>query len=222
MAPETIFKNKNTGETVEIKDGRDDIIEVDGKDFASAKTYAAALKQPGYDSPELVDKYRDFFYDMKYGESRFSEEKIYHRTLDAIANNRPGDYWALETDRFSSDINFEPPKYYGGTADFGVRTTGVEATGWLSSKLWAKFSPAIQKAAKLALKNGIVGPRGEQGIVALTKSEISQYARQGITGYTHKLKMKSVGGNIRVLGSRVEGSTNHFLFDKIPGNTLGH
>lgn len=188
MAPETIFK-KNIRETVDIKDGRDDIIEVDGKDFASAKTYASALKQPGYDSPELVDNYRDFFYNMKYGESRFSEEKIYHRTLDAIANNRPGDYWALETDRFSSSyINFQLPKNDSGTADFGARTTGVKATGWLSSKLWAKFNPAIQKAAKLALKNGIVGPRGEQGIVALTKSEISQYARQGITGYTHKLK----------------------------------
>ncbi len=188
MAPNTIFKNKNTGETVEIRDGINDIIEVGGKDFVYAKTYAAALKQLGYDSHELVDKYRDFFYDVKYGDSFFSEEKIYHRTLDAIANDRPGDYWALEKDRFSSDINFEPPEYYGGTADFGVRSTGVKATGWVASKLWENLDSAIQKAAQQALKNGTVGPRGEQEILALTKSEISQYARQDITDYTHKLK----------------------------------
>lgn len=77
--------------------------------------------------------------------------------------------------------------------------------------------------AQKALKNGIVGPKGEIGILALTKSEIAIYAKQGITGYPHKIKMLNAGGNTRILGKQVNiGSKKHFLFDKAPKSVVGH
>lgn len=86
----------------------------------------------------------------------------------------------------------------------------LRSNGWIKRKIFRSLSPDIKRKVAFAIKNGIVGPTGRQGIVKLTTSEITT---KGLVGYTHKIKILGKGGDIRIFGK--QQANGHIIFDKI-------
>src|SRR5699024_331820 len=71
MAPETIYENINTGETVEVNDGINKTIKVSDSDFQTAKVYSHLIGSGKPDengmmtlsivSPEIAESYKEFY-----------------------------------------------------------------------------------------------------------------------------------------------------------------
>lgn len=75
LAPETIYENSITGETVEVEDGVDKTIVVDEEGFEEAKKYSekGKVNKENY-TPEEFSEYENFYNNQLYGET--SEDRI--------------------------------------------------------------------------------------------------------------------------------------------------
>jgi RHS repeat-associated protein len=88
---------------------------------------------------------------------------------------------------------------------------GRKFSGWIARKEFQILSPALQKKFIAALKKGIVGPKGETGVVIIDSTEELYKA-----GYRFKIKILGVGGDTRIYGKAMENG--HVLFDFLTGH----
>jgi hypothetical protein len=80
----------------------------------------------------------------------------------------------------------------------------------VKSSVFNSLDPAIQKKIAAAIRKEKVAPKGKQGIIKLTETEIAE------TGYLYKIKVLGKGGDIRIYGNPMENG--HIFFDKIGGH----
>jgi RHS repeat-associated protein len=85
-----------------------------------------------------------------------------------------------------------------------------QTSGWVVRKVFNTLDPAIQRKITAAIKNGIVSPKGQQGIIKLTATEAKA------TGYSYKVKILGKGGDLRIYGNMNE--SGHIVFDKVMGH----
>ena len=63
----TRYKHNRTGEEVNVNDGIDAPVMVNGADFAKAKSYASYFSNSGSSNYEVNQNYIDFYYSTRYG-----------------------------------------------------------------------------------------------------------------------------------------------------------
>jgi len=100
--------------------------------------------------------------------------------------------------------------YFVGKTNGGVWVHNYDP--WIAKDLYSRLDPELRAAFERALKNGLVGDRGEEGIKRL--------AGKGIDGYSYELKILGRFGKYRLLGNResvtINGVTQEtFVFRKL-------
>jgi len=213
----TIYKNKRTGEEVNINDGVNETVLVNGHDFAKAKTYAKYYNSNnsifgGGNDYEVNQGYIDFYYNTRYGNG-FSFVSLF----DSGPDKRK-----MPTSDEDTMILLEMPDIGKGPLKSSLRAVGKAAgkalakkdakktSGWVIRKVFDSLDPNIQKKVKNAISNGIVAPEGQQGIIRLSATEAAT------TGYKYKLKILGKGGDYRIYGN--PNANGHIVFDKVMGH----
>ncbi|SIS31607.1 RHS repeat-associated core domain-containing protein [Chryseobacterium joostei] len=206
----TIYKHKRTGEEVNVNDGVNETVLVNGHDFAKAKTYAKYYDSNrasvyGNSNYEVNQGYIDFYYNTRYG-SGFSFASLF----DSGPDKRK-----MPTSDEDTMILLEMPDIGRGPLKSSLKAVGKslakknvgKTSGWIVRKEFNSLDPLLQAKFKHALTKGIVPPKGNIGIIKLTESEAKS------TGYTYKLKILHKGGDLRIYGNPLENG--HIVFDKI-------
>ena len=206
----TIYKHKRTGEEVNVNDGVNETVLVNGYDFAKAKTYAKYYDSNrasvyGNSNYEVNQGYIDFYYNTRYG-SGFSFASLF----DSGPDKRK-----MPTSDEDTMILLEMPDIGRGPLKSSLKAVGKslakknvgKTSGWVVRKEFNSLDPLLQAKFKHALTKGIVPPKGNIGIIKLTESEAKS------TGYTYKLKILHKGGDLRIYGNPLENG--HIVFDKI-------
>ena len=193
---DTIYKKVNSDETVEVNDGIDKTIEVSEEDFETAKIFSMFIDKDTSNSNELVELYNEFYRSVNYYDG-FS-----------IANLL--DYLSVEPNKTIPVPNkiqeaIVPPIF----ADLlsGGSTKAAKSSGWIIRSIFSKLPKSTKAKLMSAINNGIVSPKGRQGIIKLTATEAKA------TSYTHKLKILGKGGDLRIYGTM--GKNGHIIFSKV-------
>ena len=97
-----------------------------------------------------------------------------------------------------------------GIVGKGVTQAGTKVSGWVERSVFKSLDGVIQKKVAAAIEKGIVAPTGQQGIIRLTATEAAQ------TGYSYKVKILGIGGDIRIYGNPLENG--HIFFTKVIGH----
>ncbi len=142
MAPETIYKNKETEEEIEVKDGVDKTIEVSNEDFLKAQEFASLGKlnreNQNWNSEKFSD-YRSFYRNQVYGSS----------TKDRIANFGNYLFDGLKDELFDSGLN-DPYREIAIVDDYGLLSGGATRTKSVlrGTKYFRDFYKAYPKLQK--------------------------------------------------------------------------
>lgn len=180
----TNYRNKNAGEEININDGVNETVLVNGHDFAKAKIYANYYNSLNTslgrdDNYEINQGYIDFYYYTRYGNG-FSFGSLF----DSGPDKRK-----MPTRDEDTMILLEMPDIGRGPLKSSLRAVGKGAgkalakkdakktSGWVTRKVFDSLDPSIQKKVKNAISKGIVAPEGQQGIIRLSATEATS------TGY---------------------------------------